>query len=218
MHEYLSPTPVIDSDHPAVIQYAKSHTRPGSSEIEQAVDLYYAVRDGFRYDPYRLDLTVAGIRASATVQSGHGWCVSKAVLLAACCRAIGIPARLGFADVKNHLSTERLRQAMQTDVFHWHGYTSMQLAGRWVKATPAFNRELCDKFQMGRLEFDGRQDSLYHPFDLTGQRHMEYLRDRGEFADLPLQQITADFQRVYANLINPMAEDFDADVKREMSN
>ncbi len=215
MNKYLDPTPVIDSDHRTVIDYARQHTQDAGSPTEQAIALYYAIRDGIRYDPYRLDLSTVGMKASHTLQIGHGWCVSKAVLLAACCRSVGIQSRVGFADVRNHLSTERLRQAMQTDVFHWHGYTSLYLNDQWVKATPAFNRELCDKFGIGRLEFNGREDSLYHPFDLTGQKHMEYLRDRGEFADLPLEQIRSELQAFYPSLIAETEGDFGADVERE---
>ena len=65
----------------------------------------------------------------------------------------------------------------------------LHLGGRWVKATPAFNRELCDKVGIAPLEFDGERDSLFQPLDLEGRRHMEYVRDRGVFADLPLEQI-----------------------------
>jgi transglutaminase-like putative cysteine protease len=217
MNQYLEPTPTIDSDHPAIISYANENSRAGDSQIDNGVSLYYAVRDGIRYDPYQLDLSVDGMKASTTLETSHGWCVTKSVLLAACCRSIGIPSRLGFADVRNHLSTERLRQAMGTDIFHWHGYTSLYLEDQWVKATPAFNRELCEKFGIGTLEFDGRADSLYHPFDLTGQRHMEYLRDLGEFADLPLDQLTRDLQEKYPKLMDEVDGEFGQDVEQEVS-
>ena len=192
----LAATPLVDSDHAAVRTFSAAHAA-GASPRERAVALYYAVRDGFRYDPYRVDLGEDGMRASAVLALGHGWCVTKAALLAAACRADGIPARLGFADVRNHLSTQRMRETMATDVFIWHGYTELWLDGRWVKATPAFNVELCDRFGLLPLEFDGRADSIYHPFDKAGQRHMEYLRERGSFADVPLPEIVADFRTVY---------------------
>ena len=196
--ETLRATALIDSDHPDVAAFARAHD-PGGDERERAVALYLAVRDGIRYDPYRIDLSEDGMRASTALRQGHGWCVPKAALLAAVCRAAGLPARLGYADVRNHLSTERLRQTMQTDVFIWHGYTDLWLGGGWVKATPAFNIELCDKFGLLPLEFDGVSDSIYHPFDQSGHRHMEYVAQRGTFNDLPLAQITADFRRVYAH-------------------
>lgn len=222
-HDCLAATPLVDSDHAGVRAFAAEHAR-GADAREQAVALYYAVRDGFRYDPYRVDLGPDGMRASTVLALGHGWCVTKAALLAAAARASGIPARLGFADVRNHLSTQRMRETMATDVFIWHGYTELWLGERWVKATPAFNVELCDRFGLLPLEFDGRADSVYHPFDKAGQRHMEYLRERGSFADVPLQQIVADFRRVYPRWLHgPQtrselhAGDFLADVAREPS-
>lgn len=192
----LASTPLVDSDHPAVRAFARRHG-VGGTPREQAVRLYYAVRDGFRYDPYRLDLSTAGMSASSVLALGYGWCVTKAALLAAAARAIGVPARLGFADVRNHLSTQRMRETMKTDVFIWHGYTELWLEGAWRKATPAFNVELCERFGLHPLEFDGVGDSIYHPFDKAGQRHMEYLRERGSFVEMPLEEIVADFRVVY---------------------
>lgn len=216
MSDALSPSPIVDSDHPSVIAFAQKHTDGVDDPRERAVKLYYAVRDGLRYDPYSIRLTVPGLRASATLEAGRGWCVPKAVVLAACCRVLGIAARLGFADVRNHLSTERLRQTLQTDVFYWHGYTAIELDNRWVKATPAFNVELCERFRIKPLEFDGREDSIYHPFDLAGRRHMEYLNFRGEYDDVPVDEIIATFAEKYprASDENPRG-DFDEEVRRE---
>lgn len=212
----LSATPTIDSEHPDVVAFARTHAR-GDSTRDRAASLYLAVRDQVRYDPYRIDLSDHGMTASTVLAQGFGWCVSKAVLLAAVARAAGIPARLGFADVKNHLSTEKLRQTMQTDVFVWHGYTELWIDGAWRKATPAFNIELCDKFGLLPLEFDGVHDSLYHAFDRAGRQHMEYVNERGSFDDLPLAQIRTVFAEVYPamNTGNPIAGDFAADAARE---
>ena len=212
----LLPTVMVECDAPAVRAFALGHTVDHQSPLDCAVALYYAVRDGIRYDAYGLDLSVPGLRATTTLETGRGWCVSKAILLAAACRALGIPAALGYADVRNHLSTERMRQIMKTDVFYWHGYTAILLEGRWVKATPAFNVELCDKFRIRALEFDGREDSIYHPLDLDGRQHMEYLAYRGEFADVPLAEMSADFRKYYPGVSESLAGgDFDRDVNAE---
>lgn len=210
-------TAFIDSEHPAVRAFAAEHAR-GAGVRERAVSLYLAVRDGFRYDPYRVDLSPAGMRASTVLATGHGWCVPKATLLAAACRAVGISARLGFADVRNHLSTERMREVMKTDLFIWHGYADILIDGRWLKATPAFNLQLCERFGLLPLEFDGTSDSIYHPYDRAGNRHMEYVRQRGSFDDLPLARIVADFAEVYPGLGGAAMTraDFDADVAREV--
>jgi transglutaminase-like putative cysteine protease len=217
----LAPTSMVDSDHPAIRAFAARHAQ-GSTERERAVALYYAVRDQVRYDPYRIDLTPHGMRASTVLAQGFGWCVNKAALLAAACRAAGIPARMGFADVRNHLSTQRMRETMATDVFTWHGYADLWLEGRWVKATPAFNLALCQRFGLQPLEFDGNEDSIYHPFDQSGQRHMEYLLDRGRYHDIPLAELVADFRERYprwlqeAQTLSQLASsDFLADVARE---
>ena len=165
-------------------------------DTKRAVAVYYAIRDGILYDPYSADISVAGLKATTVLEEKRGWCVSKAILLAACCRALGIPARLGYADVLNHLSTEKLRQRMKTNVF-WHGYTALYLDDRWVKATPAFNIELCEKFGLKPLEFNGRDDSIYHAFDQAGNRHMEYLHDRGQFLEPPIEAMRRTFDEYY---------------------
>jgi transglutaminase-like putative cysteine protease len=212
---FLTPSETIDSGHPAVRRFAENTAGKTASPEAAARQLYYAVRDGIRYDPYVIDLTVEGLQASATLAKGRGWCVPKAVLLAAACRAVEIPARLGFADVRNHLSTARMRAQMQTDVFYWHGYTALYLDGRWIKATPAFNIELCERFRLHPLEFNGKDDAIYHPFDLAGNRHMEYLAYRGEFRDVPIEEIRHTFKEAYTLDESGETVDFDRDVARE---
>jgi len=196
----LRATATVESSHSKVVAFANRHASGAAEPRDRAVKLYYAVRDGLRYDPYTVAVRLEDLKAGATLAAGRGWCVAKAVVLAACCRATGIPARLGFADVRNHLSTARMRDRMQTDVFYWHGYTAIHLDGCWVKATPAFNVELCDKFRLLPLEFDGRHDAIYHPFDRDGNRHMEYVRDRGEFVDVPFAAMLATFREKYPRL------------------
>jgi transglutaminase-like putative cysteine protease len=160
---YLSPTACVESDAPAVRDFVARVTAGAGDARERAVRRFYAVRDEIRYDPYGVVLSEDGLRATSVLARGAGFCVAKAVLLAAGARAVGIPARLGFADVRNHLTTERLRAQMGTDVFAFHGFTELHLDGRWVKATPTFNRSLCDRFGVQPLEFDGATDSLLHP-------------------------------------------------------
>jgi len=137
------------------------------------------------------------MKASSVLTKQSGYCVAKAVLLAAVGRHQGIPCRLGFADVTNHLSTARLREMMGTDLFVYHGYTEMYLQGKWVKATPAFNLALCTRFGVVPLEFDGIHDSVFHPYDVSGQKHMEYVKDHGHFADLPFARIFEAYGKTY---------------------
>jgi transglutaminase-like putative cysteine protease len=200
MDEYLQPTPTVQCRHPEIVAYAEERSKGAKNDVQKAVKLYYAVRDEIRYDPYCAVLSIEGLKATRTLALGVGWCVPKAILLASCCRALGVPARLGYADVRNHLATARMRERLGTEIYHWHGYTSIHLEGKWVKATPAFNLSMCEKFGLLPLEFDGREDSIFQPFDVEGDRHMEYVRDRGEHADLPLASIQETFAEVYAHL------------------
>jgi len=200
MKEYLQPARYIDSDHPAVVAFSKKNSS-GKTDRERAVALYYAVRDGIRYNPFLDFSTEDAFRASHCIEAGEGFCVGKAALLAACARADGIPARVGFADVKNHLTTPALRERMGTDLFVYHGFTELMLEGKWVKATPAFNLELCRRFRVKPLEFDGREDSIFHPYDEADRRHMEYVRDRGSHADVPVAQIMQAFREIYPVLV-----------------
>ena len=126
-----------------------------------------------------------------------GWCVPKAALLAACCRIHAIPARPGYADVKNHLATDRLLELLGTDLFAWHSYCEILIDETWVKSTPSFNLSLCEKFGLKPLDFDGKSDSLFHEFDILGNRHMEYIHDRGTFPDVPFEMILKTFREIY---------------------
>jgi transglutaminase-like putative cysteine protease len=196
MNEFLQSARYVDSAHPAVAAFAKQHAK-GRGDIERAVSLYYAVRDVIRYNPF-LDFSDPLVfKASAVLAADQGFCVGKASLLAACARAAGIPARVGVADVKNHLTSPRLAETMGSDLFVYHGYADLYLDGKWVKATPAFNLELCTRFRVKPLEFDGREDSIFHPFDQDNRRHMEYLRDRGTHADVPVDAIQQAFREAY---------------------
>lgn len=197
---FLRPAAYVDSDAPGVVAFAREAAGPDGDDVARAVRLYYAVRDRIIYTPYCDFRSPDTYRASACLARGAGFCVAKAALLAAAARAVGIPARVGFADVRNHLATPRLRALMGTDVFYYHGYAEIHLAGRWVKATPAFDLGLCERFGVRALPWDGRQDSLFHPYDVGGRRHMEYLRDRGAVADVPVQEIRETFERVYPNI------------------
>ena len=194
---WLEPTWFIDSDTDAIGEFVDRHAEAYASPRERAVQLFLAVRDGYRYDPYRTSNDPADYRASAIVATESNWCVPKAVLLTAAARRAGIPARLGFADVRNHLTSAKLAERMATDVFHWHGYSELLLDGHWRKVSSAFNVELCTRFGTKVLEFDGTHDALMHPFDQSGNRHMEYVLSRGSFDDLPLDEIFATFAEKY---------------------
>jgi transglutaminase-like putative cysteine protease len=196
LEPYLAPTWFIDCQSPAVRHRAEQAAGAASDE-ERAVRLFYAVRDGIRYDPYSVTSDPDDYRASTVLGRRGAFCVPKAVALTALARAVGIPARLGFADVRNHLATGQLLARLGTDLFVFHAFTEFRLAGRWVKATPAFNIELCERFGVRPLEFDGRNDALFHEYSADGRHHMEYVAERGSFADLPFEAMMRAFTAHY---------------------
>ena len=217
MHASLSPARFIDSDHSLVIDFAERWRGASRDPREQAVNLYRAVRDEIRYNPYVFSADHQTLKASHALAAGESYCVPKALLLAACARHCGIPARIGLADVRNHLSTPRLIEMLRSEVFAMHGYTELFLEGRWVKATPAFNLALCRMFKVAPLEFDGRTDSVFHPFNAKGERYMEYLVDHGQFDDLPVELFFAHLRQCYPHLFEEDSAFLRGDLQAEVA-
>jgi transglutaminase-like putative cysteine protease len=194
---FMSATWYLDIDEPVVQDFAGLRAGDDGTDTDKAINLFNIIRDDFLYTPYKMSIKREAYKASSTIKRGYGWCVQKSLLMAASCRVIGIPARVGYADVRNHLSTPRLQELMQTDLFTFHGYADLWLDDRWVKVTPVFNKELCEKFGVMTQEFDGTENALFQEFDKTGRRHMEYVADRGAYSDLPFADLMNDFYERY---------------------
>jgi transglutaminase-like putative cysteine protease len=200
--EFLASTTFVDSDSPEVRAFVARHLA-GAQDLpatDRAIRLFDAVRDGIRYDPFNVGITEDDYRASRIAGKPSNYCVPKAILLTAALRVAGIPAAVGFADVRNHLNSPKLTELMGTDLFIYHGYVALWLDDRMFKVTPAFNTELCERFGVRELIFDGKSDALFHEFDKSSHRHMEYVNDRGWFADPPIGQLLADFRIIYPKL------------------
>lgn len=188
MEANLAPTELLDHESPQVRRFVEKAVGTDLSKMEpaaRAVALFYAVRDGLRYEVYQSDLSRAGMRASAIIDRGFGFCIHKSLVYAAVTRAAGVPSRIVLGDVRNHLASPRLRELVGGDLFRFHCLTEVHLGGRWVKATPVFNRMLCRLYKIAPLEFDGETDSVYHPYDEQGRQHMEFVHWHGEFDDFP---------------------------------
>jgi transglutaminase-like putative cysteine protease len=194
---YLAPTGIIDSTHPQVVAYTRRATAGTGDAVGQAVALFYAVRDGIRYDPYTPFFLPEHYRASRVIVRGRHFCVGKAALLCALARSCGLPARIGFATVRNHLATEQLIAFLGCDLFAYHAYTELYLEGKWVKATPAFNRELCRRHGSDPLAFDGRRDALFQPFNRRREQYMEYVAFHGTREDVPVDEILTAWKQTY---------------------
>ena len=200
MIEYLKPTEFLDFDSPGVREFAERNSNKDKTATENAVSLYYAVRDGFTYNPYTLDLRREGLKASNLVGRKSGYCIEKAILLAACARSIGVPSRLSFYNVKNHIATGRIERILGTNVLVFHGAAELLLDGQWLKTTPAFNKRLCEKLNVAPLEFDGTADSIFQQFDEAGAVFMDYVYEYGDFADFPYELAMSEMQRHYPHI------------------
>jgi transglutaminase-like putative cysteine protease len=194
---YLTPTSIIDSDHPSIQDFVEKIVNGITDPIEIAVKLYLAVRDGILYDPYAPFYLPEHYRASYVLKRGRSFCIPKASLLCALGRACNIPTRIGFADVRNHLATKQLIEFMGSNFFVYHGFAELYLEGKWVKATPAFNSDLCKRHHVPPLEFNGREDSIFQAYNLQNQRFMEYVALHGVYADVPVDQIVSAWEEAY---------------------
>ncbi|MCT4352601.1 transglutaminase-like domain-containing protein [Streptomyces sp. Je 1-79] len=185
LHDRLTqPTEFLDYETDAVQAFIDHAVKDRAADRRTlAIELYYAVRDEVFYEVYGADLSPTGLKASHTATTKSGFCLHKSALYAAAVRALGIPSRLVYGDVRNHLASPRLIEHIGGDVF-FHGLTQVHLDGRWIKATPVFNKILCKLYGMEALEFDGLTDSLYHPY-AEGAGSMEFLTDHGAFDDVP---------------------------------
>lgn len=198
---FLTPNRHVDCDHPAVRAFAED-TAGGLPPREAAVALYGVVRERLRYNPWRVRFTEDDYRASSVLlrdpdEGGH--CIDKALLLAAAARALGIPTRMHYANVRNHVGTAKLQEALGTDLLVFHGYTELHLGGRWVAATPAFNAALCARMGVAPLEFDGEHDSIFQEHD-GGGRFMEYVTDHGSHPGVPFAHMIREWERHYPHL------------------
>ena len=194
MAVYLAPADYIDSDHALITAQARQLCAGAGASSEAARALYYFVRD-LRYEGSDFE-DLETYRASSVLAAGHGYCVGKAALCAALARAGGIPARLGFADVRNHLASPRLLAAMATDVFAWHAYAQLFLGGRWVSVSPTFDPATCQRAGVPPLEFDGLHDALLQSFDGSGMT-MSYIRRHCILHDVPARFLAAEMPRLY---------------------
>lgn len=210
MEKYLSATFIIDCDSDSIKSKARELIQGHDTKKDRAIALFYFVRDSITYNLYVPKHMPEHFKASSTLARGKGYCVQKAVLLVALARAAGIPARLGCAKIRNHLVPSKLLERLKSDIFPWHGYAELYLDGKWVKATPAFDIKMCQEQRLVLVEFDGHSDAKFHPYNLDGKKHIEYLLDRGPFDDVPLDEIRKAL--IERNMLDPkqLADDMRA--------
>ena len=199
----------FDTAEDAVFNYSNINVISVLGHFDKSIGLiekmrawYRFVRDAIRYDPFAIELEAEALSASRTVELRHGHCLHKSVLFVSGLRAMGVPARLGLARVRNHLATERLERLLRTDVLVPHGYAAFWNGVRWVKVTPVFNSSLCERLGTAPLPWSPNEDSLFQPLDSGGKRFMEYLDDYGLHSTVPLNFLKEALQHEYPHCFN----------------
>jgi len=194
-------------EHPSVQQLLGELKGETTKQKDWAIKAYYKVRDGWRYNPYRISLVKAHYAASELIKSSEGHCIDKSIILITLLRGMGIPARLHLAAVRNHIGVERLVERFGTNLMTPHGMVDIFLNKQWIKVSPAFNKTLCEKCNVEPLEFDGQHDSIFQEFDKAGGQFMDYVKDYGSFEDVPLDFIKANMKEHYGHLAGKLNKD-----------
>lgn len=188
-----APAEFVDSDHPDVGAMAARLTEGVRDDAARAKRIFEFVREVPYVGEDFEDLET--YRASSVLARGRGYCVSKASLFAALARAAGLPTAVAFADVRNHLASPQLLEAMGTDTFAWHGYAEVRVEGRWLAVSPTFDTPTCRRAGVPPIEFDGRHDAILQRFDGGGE--MEYVVRHGTFHDVPARFLAREMVRLY---------------------
>lgn len=209
--DYLAPTYFFDYEHERIQALISDLNVASLSDKEKAKLLYLKVRDSWRYNPYSLSFSKEKYRASEIAKKTTGHCIDKSIVLIACLRAVGIPARIHLAKVKNHIGAERLIQKFGTNELTNHGMVNAYLNGKWLKLSPAFNATMCSLFRVAPLEFDGENDSVLQEFNEEGTLFMEYLEDYGHFEDVPVEFLVKNVREHYPHIFdaNPNQTEFE---------
>ncbi|HME53794.1 MAG TPA: transglutaminase domain-containing protein [Candidatus Lokiarchaeia archaeon] len=199
----LAPTYFIDSCDPAIASKAESIVNgiDDADVAEKARQLFYFVRDNIPYKILWGLPTRKYLKASTTLARGFGFCIPKAILLAALARAVKIPARLHYADIINQLASENVQKAIGTNLFVFHGYAELFIDEAWLKVNPAFDLALTEDKGYYPVEFDGHDDAVFQATDRLGNPQFEYVHDRGTFADVPYRQIVDAWIETYGGML-----------------
>jgi len=196
----LLPSANIDFNSSEFNHFFASANIKGNSK-DDLIAWYTYVRDYFLYDPYHLDIRPESLVVSKIIQKRRAWCVEKALVFVAGCRKLGIPARLGFGIVQNHIGADKLEEYLKRKEIVFHGYAEVYLDGKWIKCTPAFDKRICAINKLEPLNWNGEDDSLFQEFS-GDNKFMEYLHFYGEFSEIPFELMHVEMKKYYPHLFS----------------
>lgn len=199
---YLNASYFFDFEDESIQALIAPFQSDALSEKEKAIALYTKVRDDWKYDPYSISLSKETYRASNIANKPNGNCVEKSIVLIACLRGLGIPARLHLGKVKNHIAVERLTEKFGSNELTPHGMVNVFLNDKWLKISPAFNASLCERLNVDPVDFDGETDSFLQQYDSEGSQFMEYTDDYGHFEDVPVEFMVQNVKEHYPHIFD----------------
>lgn len=200
--KYLRETYFFDFSEEIIQNLISEFTKDKLTKKVQAIGLYNKIRDQWCYDPYTISLSHDAYKSSTIANKNTGNCVEKSILLISCLRALRIPARLHLGKVKNHIAVERLTEKFGSNELTPHGMVNVEIDGKWLKMSPAFNAELCKKFNVEPINFDGENNSFLQQYNNTGNLFMEYVDDYGFFEDVPVEFMVKNIKEHYPHIFN----------------
>ena len=198
MADYLKPTEFIDSDNSDIVSKARELTEGCADEKEKLGRIYYFVRD-FPYDildSFRY-LAEGKRRASDVLNNGKAFCMGKASMFAALCRASGIPSRIGFQQLHcpdKPFMNEEVARIWGDRKLPWHSLGEAHLDGRWLKLDATIDKEFAAR--KGReyaREFDGENDipSVEGPLIKDLPSHQDYPQDVADWYEQVARDVVA---------------------------
>lgn len=199
---YLNPSYFFNFENKLIQALISEFSVDSISNKQKAIGVYTKIRDDWKYDPYSISLSEETYRASSIVNKPTGNCVEKSILLIACLRGLGIPARLHLGKVKNHIAVERLMEKFGSNELTPHGMVNVFLDDKWLKVSPAFNASLCERLGVDPVDFDGENDSFLQQYTGDGSRFMEYTDDYGHFEDVPVEFMVQNIKEHYPHIFN----------------
>ncbi len=147
---YLASSSFLNARDPEIVKLARQAVGKEKNPVKQADKLRKFVTEYVE----EKDLSVGLATASEVARSRKGDCTEHAVLLAAMARAAGLPARcVGGMGYVSFFAGRR-------NVFAFHMWTQVWIAGQWIDVDAAFRQTECDPSHIAMTILALNEDSM----------------------------------------------------------
>jgi len=198
LEKYLKPTDLMDWEHPVIQEKAAQLFFHKDSPVQKAEPLF----DFIREIPYAFHISFSAedYKASAILKANRGFCTQKAILFCTLARCAGIPAGIHFYDIVDYTLADHFTQFLKTNTLVYHGITSLYLNGKWLQYDATIDTRLAARKGMRPVVFSRDKDCLNPPYGLNNQPNIEYIKDRGLYADVTFSDLQNWYKKNYSHL------------------